>query len=209
MAGTAGTPKRVRADDPGAVLEVTHVLDEGGLAVVPTDTRYGLAADALRSEPVEAVYEAKGRSRSEPLPVAVANWSAVSHVARPSPLARKLAARFLPGPLTLVVQARGTIPPELNARKDTIAVRIPDDDHVRDLAGHFGPVTITSANRSGQEAARTPEEALDQVGDSVDVVVDDGPREGQASTIVDATGEEPKVIRAGPVPRDDLEEFHG
>lgn len=204
-----GTPERVRADDPGAVLEVTHVLDRGGLAVVPTDTRYGLAADALRAEAVEAVYEAKGRSRSKPLPVAVDDWGSVRHVALPSPLARRLAARFLPGPLTLVVKARRTIPPVLNAGRETVAVRVPDDDLVRDLTGHFGPVTITSANRSGEEAARTPGEALEQVGEHVDVVVEAGPREGEASTVVDATGGEPKIIRPGPVPADDLEEFHG
>lgn len=204
-----GSPLRVDPGDPGAVIEVTHVLDEGGVAVVPTDTQYGLAADALRSEAVEAVYEAKDRPRSEPLPVAVDRWGAARHVASPSPLARRLAARHLPGALTLVVRARRAIPRNLNAGKDTVAVRVPDADFVRDLAGHFGPVTITSANASGEDPVRTADEAAERLGDAVDVVVDGGSREGEASTIVDATGEEPKVLRAGAVPEDELEEFHG
>lgn len=203
------SPDRIRADEAGAVIEATRVLDQGGLVVVPTDTRYGLAADALRSEPVDAVFEAKGRSRSEPLPVAVGDWSAAGHVASPSTLARNLAAEFLPGPLTLVVRARRTIPENLNARMDTVAVRIPDEDFVRDLAGRFGPVTITSANESGGEAARTADEAVEAVGGDVDLVVDAGRREGQPSTIVDATGDEPTVIRDGPVRAAELEEFHG
>lgn len=185
---------RVKADDHG-LSDAISILDLGGLIAYPTDTLYGLGADALVEEAVAKVFAAKGRPDGVALPVLVAGVEDVKHVARLTPLGRRLAAEHWPGALTLVLPALGTVPDNLLAGGDTVAVRVPDAPWALALAEHFGPVTATSANRHGEPAARSAWEAETVPG--LDLVVDGGTLPGTASTIVDATGTEPRVIRPG------------
>lgn len=187
---------RVNADEEGLTAAVS-ILDSGGLVAYPTDTLYGLGADALDEDAVARVFVAKERPEGVALPVLVAGVDHVRHVARLTPLARRLAAEHWPGALTLVLPALPTVAENLLGGKDTVAVRVPDAPWALALAEHFGPVTATSANRHGEPAARTARECETVAG--VDCLVDGGALPGTPSTIVDATGAEPKVLRQGAV----------
>lgn len=187
---------QVDADEEGLRAAVS-ILDSLGVIAYPTDTLYGLGADALDEDAVAKVFAAKGRPEGVPLPVLVAGVEDVRHVARLTPLARRLAAEHWPGAVTLVLPALTTVPDNLLAGQATVAVRVPDAPWALALAEHFGPITATSANRHGEPAARTAREAEAVPG--VDCVVDGGPLPGTPSTIVDATGAEPKVLRQGAV----------
>lgn len=185
---------RVHADEEGLQAAVS-ILDSLGVIAYPTDTLYGLGVDALDEDAVAKVFAAKGRPEGVALPVIVANVDDVRHVARVTPLARRLAAEHWPGALTLVLPALATVPDNLLAGGTTVAVRVPDAPWALALAEHFGPVTATSANRHGEPAARTAREAEAVTG--LDLVVDGGTLPGTPSTLVDATGAEPKVLRQG------------
>ncbi|HVL49763.1 MAG TPA: L-threonylcarbamoyladenylate synthase [Candidatus Thermoplasmatota archaeon] len=199
--------EQVRASDDDAVARATLALDAGHLAVVPTDTLYGLAADALDEDACLAVFRAKERPPDQPLPVCVADLEDARHVAHVTPLARRLAERFLPGAVTLVLPARDTVPDVVTAAGPTVAVRVPANAFARALAAHFGPFTVTSANVHKRPPARTIDEAVAQLGDRVALYVDDGPLPGTASTMVDATGASVKVIREGAVAASTFEGF--
>lgn len=187
--------RRMKADDD-ALDEAVVLLDHRGVIAYPTDTLYGLGADALDEEAVARVFAVKGRPEAVPFPVLVAELEDAKHVAHLTPLARELAAKHLPGGLTLVLKARATVPDNLLGGLDTVAVRVPDAPWARDLARRFGPVTATSANLHGMPPAAAADDAALP---GVDLVVDGGRLPGTPSTIVDATGSEPKVLRAGAV----------
>lgn len=191
--------RTIAATDPEAVVEASHVLDERELVVFPTDTLYGIAADALDEEACLRVFDAKGRPPDSPLPVLVASVADIHHVARLTPLARRLAARHLPGPLTLVLPALEHVPTVVTAGGGTVAVRVVAQPFAQALAAHFGPVTATSANIHGAPSPATCDAAREQLGSRAQLYVDAGMLAGVASTIVDATGDEPKVLRVGAV----------
>ena len=195
--------RSILATDAGAIEEATAVLDEKRLAVVPTDTLYALAADALDEEAVLEVFRAKRRAADQALPVCVGSFEqALQHVAMPSSLANVMADRFWPGPVTLVMRARPWLPDALTAGEPTVAVRVPASEFARKLASHFGPFVVTSANVSGKAAASTIEDARDQLGAAAAIYVDGGPLRGTPSTIVDCTaadGGPPRVLREGAV----------
>ncbi|HEX2022616.1 MAG TPA: L-threonylcarbamoyladenylate synthase, partial [Candidatus Thermoplasmatota archaeon] len=173
------------------------VLDAGGLCVLPTDTQYALSADALDDDAARRVFDAKRRAADQALPVCVSGLEDLRHVAYATPLARDLAARFWPGPLTLVLKARPWVPDAVTAGLGTVAVRCPRLAFSLDLARHFGPYVVTSANRSGQPAAADVESARRQLGADVRLYVDAGPLPGVPSTMVDATGDAARVLREG------------
>jgi len=177
------------ADAPGAVEEAATALARGDLVAFPTDTVYGLAAghDHLRK-----LYVAKDRPKDKRIAVLLSDASNLEASAKVTPAARALAARFWPGPLTLVLVA---------PRRGTLAFRVPDHPVARRLiAASGGGLPVTSANRSGQPDARTAEEVLAQLEGRIALVLDGGKTTGGVpSTIVDCTTAEPKVVREGAI----------
>lgn len=198
----------LRVTDADVLLEATSLLDAGELIVVPTDTTYALAADALNDEAVARVFLAKDRGADRPLAVAVGGVEDVGHVALHTPLARALAARFWPGPLSMVLRARPWLPDGLTAGGDSVAVRSPDLAFPRDLARHFGPLVLTSARRAGGPDALTVDDARRMLGAEAARYVDAGTLPGGRTTVVDARGPEAKVLSDGKVPAPSVVE-HG
>lgn len=188
------------------------VLRRGGLVAFPTDTLFGLGADAFNETAVERVFHAKGRAHGMPLPLLLADLEDLSQVAQDAPpLAFSLAERFWPGPLTLVVSAAPRVPALVTARGWKVAVRVPDHPVPRELARRLGaPITGTSANRSGGPDPRTAEEVRRQLGASVDLILRGGPEpKGQASTVIDITASPPRLLREGAVALAVLQEVCG
>jgi tRNA threonylcarbamoyl adenosine modification protein (Sua5/YciO/YrdC/YwlC family) len=183
-------------------------LSRGDLVLLPTDTVYGVAADAFTPDAVTKLLAAKNRGRSMPVPVLVGEASTLSGLASTvPPLARRLAEEFWPGGLTLVIEHASSLAWDLGDAEGTVAVRLPDDDVARDLLRRTGPLAVSSANRSGRPAATTAEQAAYQLGEHAAVVLDGGPRDSSAaSTIVDCTGPTPRVLRVGAIDVDRLRE---
>lgn len=182
-----------------AIEQAAEVLRDGRLVVVPTDTVYGVAADAFSRTGTRAVFAAKQRARSFPLPVLVQGpkqlTGLVTTVPEPAEL---LMAAYWPGPLTIVVASDPNLVWDLGEAEGTVAVRMPLDDTALELIRAVGPLAVSSANRSGEPAATTVDEAREQLGEAVAVYLDDGPRNDlRPSTIVDLTRSEPRVLREG------------
>lgn len=183
-------------------------ISEGALVLLPTDTVYGVAADAFTPAAVTSLLAAKNRGRAMPVPVLVGEASTLAGlVTETPPAAVQLAEAFWPGGLTLVVEHAPSLAWDLGDAEGTVAVRLPDDDLTRDLLRRTGPLAVSSANRSGRPASTTAREALEQLGEHAAVVLDGGPRDSSAaSTIVDCTGTVPRVLRVGAIPVDRLRE---
>lgn len=199
------------------------VLASGGLVVLPTDTVYGVAADAFTPEAVAALLAAKGRGRQSPPPVLIPDLATLDALASevPDPV-RSLVEAFWPGGLTVVLPARPSLAWDLGETRGTVALRMPDDTIVLEILKETGPLAVSSANLTGQRAAGTASEAEEMLGDSVAVYLEAGPRpshpgdsaEVRASTIVDATafaaGTGPlQVLRDGAISRERLREVAG
>jgi len=194
------------------VEEAISVLKRGGIVAFPTDTVYGLGACATNRQAVERVYEVKGRPQNMALPLLLAHVSQISEVAEPVPqIAWLLARNFLPGALTLVLPKSKTVPDFVTAGGITVAVRIPAHPIPVALAEGLGaPVIGTSANLSGKPSALTADEVYSQFGNKIDLVIDGGRCPGgRESTVVDATGETPVVLREGAIARKELEQVWG
>lgn len=173
-----------------------EAIREGGLVVYPTDTVYGLGADALDPDAVERVFEAKGRARDRPLSLGVPDVDAALEYARPTDREERFMREFLPGPVTVVVERRESVPDALTAGSDRVGIRIPDHDVA--LAFYRSadrPVTATSANRSGEGSARRVT-GIDRSVREAAVVLDAGETPGTESTVVDPSLDDP-VIREG------------
>lgn len=216
MAGPSPLQDRVLdCTDPDArdeaVRRATEVVREGKVVVLPTDTVYGVGADAFDVVAVAMVLAAKHRGREMPPPVLVPNPRTVDGLAVDVPMyARILMRHFWPGPLTVVLRAQPSLQWDLGETNGTVALRMPADDVALALLTEVGPMAVTSANLSGQPAATTAQEALEQLGGAVSVYLDDGPRTGgEPSTIVDCTGEEPVVLRAGALTAEAIREVLG
>jgi len=191
-----------------ALDEAVNVLSRGGLVVLPTDTVYGIAADAFTPPAVQALLDAKGRGRQMPPPVLIADVRVLDGLATDVPAgARALAEAFWPGGLTLIVRAQPSLAWDLGETRGTVALRVPDHETARALLSRTGPLAVSSANRTGSPAAVTAQEAYDQLGDSVAVYLDGGDAPGQvASSIVDATGPTLRLVRAGALSLEQLNE---
>lgn len=190
---------REGADRADAVRRAAVVARRGGLLVVPTDTVYGLAADAFSPAAVAALLAAKGRGRAMPPPVLVPDTATLDALAVSVPVAaRALVAAFWPGALTLICWAQPALAWDLGETGGTVALRMPDHELTVDLLRATGPLAVSSANVSGRPAATTVAEAREQLGDAVEVYLDDGAGAGgEPSTIVDTTGPVPAVVRLG------------
>ncbi|MDZ7687183.1 MAG: L-threonylcarbamoyladenylate synthase [Halobacteriales archaeon] len=176
-----------------SVDEAVTLVNSGGVVVYPTETVYGVGADAYNPTAVKRVYRIKERPTERPLSVAVGTIDNIEAVARPRGDAMEFAREFLPGPVTPLLPRRQRVPEEVTSG-DLIGVRVPDDETALSLINASGPITSTSANMSGEPAATVPEE-LGRLAERVDGVVDDGVRDGEPSTVVDTTTWE--VLREG------------
>jgi len=178
------------AVDEGALDRATRAIRDGDLVVYPTETVYGLGADALDGRAVERVFDAKGRDRDQPVSLAVADVDAIETVAHLTDRERAFCRAFLPGPVTMVVDVRESVPAELTAGRGRVGVRVPDHPTARALAERAGPVTATSANVSGRPSARTVADVDGEILDGASVILDGGETPGGGSTVVDvARGE--------------------
>jgi len=187
----------------------------GELVVIPTDTVYGVAADAFSPAAVQKLLDAKGRTRQSPPPVLVPGIATLEALAAEVPDAvRKLVEAFWPGGLTIVLPAQPSLAWDLGDTDGTVAVRMPNNRIALELLEETGPLAVSSANLTGKPAATTAQDALDMLGESVDVYLDGGTSESTASTIVDATalvvpGGTVKILRDGAVTRSQLREVLG
>jgi L-threonylcarbamoyladenylate synthase len=189
--------------EPQALAVAAGVLLRGGLVIFPTDTLYGLAVDPRNPGAIDRVFRAKGRPPGQALPLVAASLDQVERsVGHLSRLTRQLAVRFWPGPLTMVVEAGQDVVATVLGGSGTLAIRVPNHAVARGLCECAGfPLVSTSANRSGQAAPSTADEAIASLGDDVDLVLDGGPVVGgEPSTIVDARGDSVRLLRAGAVP---------
>ncbi|MGI0055563.1 MAG: L-threonylcarbamoyladenylate synthase [Thermoplasmata archaeon] len=173
-------------------------LRHGKVVLYPTDTLYGLGADATNPDAVDALLRLKGRSASQPISIALSSTEEVEPLARLSEEARAFTRTHLPGPYTLLVHpsplARRTLAPSIVSAAPTLGIRIPDHPLARELARSLGPITATSANRHGASPARTPAEARRAFGRELAAYLESPPAPtGQPSTLVDLTGPTPKM----------------
>ncbi|MBD5829346.1 L-threonylcarbamoyladenylate synthase [Janibacter melonis] len=185
-----------------AITTTADAVRAGEVVVIPTDTVYGIGCDAFSAEAVQAVLDAKGRGRDMPPPVLVPDQRTLDGLARDVPAwVRDLVEAEWPGPLTVVVHAQPSLHWDLGETRGTVALRMPDDELALAVLAEVGPMAVTSANRTGEPPARTAVEAASQLGASVAVYLDGGPRpSGEPSTIVDCTGDEPVILRSGALP---------
>jgi L-threonylcarbamoyladenylate synthase len=201
------------SDSPDAVLAAAvDALRQGKLVAFPTDTLYGLGADAANDQAVHKLYEAKRRPLDAPLPVLVADIDQASELVHEMPdLAPRVGSRFWPGPLTLVLNRAETFQSLALAGGDTVALRVPDHPIPLALIGLLErPLTGTSANRSGQPPPRTAAEVEEQFDSEVDIIIHGGPAPlGVESTVLDLTVDPPRILREGALSRDELEAAAG
>ena len=160
-------------------------VSEGRAVVYPTETVYGLGADATDATAVESVFDLKDRPREKPLSFAVPDVDAGLEYTRPTARAERFMRRFLPGPVTVVVERRSTLPDALTAGRDRVGVRVPDHDVALSLLDRTPPLTATSANRSGSPSVTRVADLDDRVREGVAVVLDGGETPGTESTVVD------------------------
>lgn len=204
-------PVDPKAPDPEALREVAQALEAGSLVAFPTDTVYALACDAANDDAARRIFQAKGRQPDHPLILLGHDAGMLLEFGRPVDTGPALAARFWPGPLTLVVPLAAALPTAVTAGDQTIGLRVPDHPVARELLSAFGaPLATTSANRSGKRDAVTAEEVIEQLGDTVEIVVDGGPSPlGIVSTVLDLTREPPTILRRGAVSVEDIGEVVG
>ncbi|MGH9144543.1 MAG: L-threonylcarbamoyladenylate synthase [Vicinamibacterales bacterium] len=191
-----------------AIQEAAKWIVNGGLVAIPTDTLYGLAADPFSAAAVARVFAVKGRTAEQALPLIAANAGQVTmHLGRLPPTAQILVERFWPGPLTLLVPAPPALAAAVTGGTGKIGVRVPADAVARAISAEAGrPVTATSANLSGQSPTADPDQVERSLGDRLDLLIDAGlTRGGAPSTIVDVTGADPILVRAGAISWDDIQ----
>lgn len=191
-----------------AVTRAAEVLAAGGLVAIPTETVYGLAADALDADAVERIFAAKGRPATNPLIVHVTDAAMARSLAAawPQP-AERITANFWPGPITVIVPRGPRIPTSVTAGGPTVAIRCPGHPLTRRLIATLGrPLAAPSANRSTQLSPTTAGHVLEGLGNRIDLILDGGPcGRGIESTVVDCTTDPPRILRPGPIGRAELE----
>lgn len=200
-------PAQLLPDDASGRAAALATLRRGGIVAMPTDTVYGIGVALDAPDGLQRLFTAKDRPLDRAIVLLVADQEQAATVGVFSPASRALAERFWPGGLTLVLaQAPGArLPDVLTGGAATIGVRIPDHDCPRELARALGPLPVTSANLSGQTPAADASGVLTQLASRIDLVLDGGPaRGGVASTVVDCSGEAPKVLREGAIPATEI-----
>jgi L-threonylcarbamoyladenylate synthase len=195
--------------EPGArgpdspLTRASRAIKGGRIVALPTETVYGLAVAAHNRDAVDRIYELKGRDWNRPLQVLLPKDERLNRWSGPNRAASVLAERFWPGPLTLVVRAWMGVPKFLT-REGTVGLRVPRHPVALDLLEHAGPLAATSANRSGEQPLADVAHLEEAFGDAVAVYLDGGHIVGLASTVVDVTGTQPRVLREGAIPSDEI-----
>ncbi len=194
----AGDPAQLEA----GLAAATRAVRAGELVVLPTDTVYGLGADAFDADAVRRLLEAKGRGREMPPPVLVGSAVTLNALASEvNDWTRTLVEHYWPGPLTVVVRQQASLQWDLGETRGTVAVRMPHDPVALELLSRTGPLAVSSANTTGEPAATDADGAAAMLGDKVSVILDGGPTaDDRPSTIVDCTGSQPRVLRVGAIP---------
>ena len=192
-------------DDPDAILdEVVETLREPDLVVVPTDTVYGVIADAFDPRGTAALRDVKGLAPTAPLTVLIRTPRQVAGLASDVPeAADRLMASYWPGPLTILVPANDGLSWDIGTL-DVVALRMPTDELLLDVIADIGPIVCSAAARPADALPHSVDDALDALGDGVALYVDGGPCNGEPSTIVDLTGMHADVLRVGAIPTDDV-----
>ena len=182
------------------LIYALELLHEGKLVAFPTDTVYGLGALAFDGKAIESIYAAKARPVEKAIPVLISDLDQLDQVGMDIPeMARKLAFRFWPGPLTILIPKRRDLPESVSATT-TVGVRVPNHAVARTLLRAAGPMAVTSANISGEQSPVTAEEVYQQLGGRIPLIIDGGRTPGGVpSTLVDCTTPEPKILRQGPI----------
>jgi L-threonylcarbamoyladenylate synthase len=191
-----------------AIQEAARWILNGGVVALPTDTLYGLAADPFSPAGIARVFAVKGRGAGRALPLIAADAEQVAeHLGQLPPAGQRLAERFWPGPLTLLVTAPRGLARDVTGGTGTVGVRVPADAVARAICAEAGrPITATSANASGEPPTPDPDQVERTLGDRIDLLIDTGTtRGGAASTIVDVTGADPVLVRAGAISWDDIQ----
>ena len=185
--------------------EASRIIQQGGVIVYPTDTVYGLGCNPLNENAVKRVFRIKGE-RTKPLPILASDVTAAEKIAHITGKALRLAEKFWPGPLTMVLPKKASLPDVVTRNLDSVAVRVPNHKVALELIRMCGGLLVgTSANKTGKKPPQTATEAAQQTGDEVDLIIDDGLTPiGASSTIIDLICEEPKILRQGPIKLEDL-----
>lgn len=193
------------ANSSGATSQAVEVLLSGGLVAFPTDTVYGVGALASDERAVESIYIAKDRPAEKALPVMIGAGDQLMRVVASVPLlAARLAVRFWPGPLTLIMAKHPNLPEAISAT-NTIAVRMPDHPIALTLLRSAEPMAVTSANLSGYPSPTTAQEVFEQLSGRIDLIIDGGKTPGGIpSTLVDCMGDKPFILREGPISMEQL-----
>jgi L-threonylcarbamoyladenylate synthase len=188
------------------VQRAAEALRAGQLVVLPTDTVYGVAADAFSLGGTSRLFQVKGQDRRAPLAVLVRSPKQLAGLTSRVPeAADRLVAAYWPGPLTLVIPAEPNLRWDLGTAQGTVAVRMPLDEVALDVIRAVGPLAVSGANRAGAHVATTAAQAAETLGDTVSCCLDDGPRDATVrSTIVDLTRREPVILRTGALPDDEV-----
>ncbi len=195
------------ATDPMTAPTAANILMHGGLVAIPTETVYGLGANGLDEAAVAKIFEVKGRPQDNPLILHIAGPEQIEQFAHGVPQAAyALAERFWPGPLTMVLPAKGIVPRRTTGGLDTVGLRCPDCDITREIIRLAGvPIAAPSANISGKPSTTTAQHVLDDHEGKIPLIVDGGPcRVGVESTIVDLTGQRPRLLRPGGIGPEEL-----
>ena len=195
----------VSANASDAIQHALEILNHGGLVAFPTDTVYGVGALAFDGKAIESIYIAKDRPIEKAIPILIADAEDMDKVGMNIPtVAREIAKRFFPGPLTCVIPKQPTLPSAVSATS-TVGVRVPDHDVARLLLRAAGPMAVTSANISGQLSPSTAEEVFAQLNGRIELIIDGGKTPGGvASTVVDCTTDELKILREGPISLEEI-----
>ncbi len=194
------TTQVLRADDPKTIARALEILLGGGLVAFPTDTVYGLGARVHDAKAIKRIFRVKSREETRAIPILLASADEISKVALNMPTnAAQLAARFWPGPLTIIVWRRPVLPEELGGEK-TVGIRVPDHRLALELLTVAGPLAVTSANRSGEPSLCTADDVFTALKGRIELILDGGKtRGGEPSTVVDCTRAVPKILRSGPI----------
>lgn len=201
---------RVGADQPeeDVITRAAEIVSLGGIIAYPTETIYGLGADATNEQAIRRIFEIKGRDFNNPISVIIGNIRDVYPLVRTVPeSARKLMDVFWPGPLTLVFASANRVSPLLTASTGKIGIRLSVHDTARRIAQKLGkPLTATSANLSGSAECANADQVIHQIGGKIDAVIDLGETEARlSSTVVDVTAEKPVIVRSGIIPREEID----
>lgn len=190
---------------PEALSQAVLTLQQGGIVAIPTDTVYGVAAALSHPEAIERLYAVKGREHTKAIAVLLGSAAQLGQVAlEPGPEALRLAQRFWPGALTLVVPRQPSLPANLT-QTDNVGVRVPDHALAQQLLLASGPLAVTSANLSGQPDALNAQAVLSQLGGRIEAILNGGSTPGAVpSTVVDTTLSPPRILRAGPIGEDEI-----